>query len=83
MSDVDTTIFALQRNWDMVSTAVDGVEDETLKQMPNDESNSMAWLVWHMTRVEDRFHPHSLPGRGTIVDGGGLARQVWHGGRPR
>ena len=55
MSDVDTTIFALQRNWDMVSTAVDGVDDDTLKAMPNSDSNSMAWLVWHMTRVADRF----------------------------
>ena len=55
MTDVDTTIFALQRNWDMVSTAVDGVDDDTLNRMPNDESNSMAWLVWHMTRVADRL----------------------------
>ncbi len=55
MSDVDTTIFALQRNWDMVSTAVDGVDDDTLNLMPNDASNSMSWLVWHMTRVADRL----------------------------
>ncbi len=55
MSDVATTIFALQRNWDMVTTAVEGVDDDTLGVMPNEASNSMAWLVWHMTRVVDRF----------------------------
>jgi hypothetical protein len=55
MSDVATTILALQRNWDMVTSAVEGVDDETLGRMPNDASNSMAWLVWHMTRVADRF----------------------------
>lgn len=55
MSDAATTIFALQRNWDMVSNAVAGVDDATLASMPNDQSNSIAWLVWHMTRVADRF----------------------------
>ena len=55
MSDAATTIFALQRNWDMVSTAVEGVDDATLSCMPNEQSNSIAWLVWHMTRVVDRF----------------------------
>ncbi len=55
MSDAATIIFALQRNWDMVSSAVEGVDDETLSRMPNGQSNSIAWLVWHMTRVADRF----------------------------
>ena len=55
MSDAATTIFALQRNWDMVASAVDGVDDDTLNSMPNDVSNSMSWLVWHMTRVVDRL----------------------------
>ena len=73
MSDVDTTIFALQRNWDMVSTAVDGVDDDTLKRMPNDESNSMAWLVWHMTRVEDRFIHARFQDAGQLWTAGG-----WH-----
>ena len=73
MSDIDTTIFALQRNWDMVSTAVDGVDDDTLKQMPNDVSNSMAWLVWHMTRVEDRFIHTRFQDAGQLWKEGG-----WH-----
>ena len=55
MAATDTTIFALQRNWDMVSSAVAGVDDATLERMPNDQSNPMNWLVWHMTRVVDRF----------------------------
>ena len=73
MSDVDTTIFALQRNWDMVSTAVDGVDDDTLNRMPNDESNSMAWLVWHMTRIADRFIHTRFQDMGQLWTAGG-----WH-----
>ncbi len=55
MSDAAATIFALERNWSMVSSAVEGVDDDTLSRLPNDQSNSIAWLVWHMTRVADRF----------------------------
>ena len=73
MPDVATTIFALQRNWDMVSTAVDGVDDDALSRMPNDQSNSIAWLVWHMTRVVDRFIHSRFQDTGQLWTAGG-----WH-----
>lgn len=73
MADTATTIFALQRNWDMVSTAVEGVDDEALFLMPNDQSNSIAWLVWHMTRVADRFIHSRFQETGQLWTAGG-----WH-----
>ena len=73
MSDVATTLFALQRNWDMVSTAVAGVDDAALARMPNGQSNSMAWLVWHMARVADRLIHGRLQNAGQIWTDGG-----WH-----
>jgi hypothetical protein len=39
----------------MVSGAVDGLDDAALSQRPNAQSNSMSWLIWHMSRVADRF----------------------------
>ena len=71
MAVTDTTIFALNRNWDMVANAVAGVDDETLGRMPNDQSNPMNWLVWHMTRVVDRFIHSRFQETG----------QVWNSGR--
>ena len=82
MSDTATTIFALQRNWDMVSTAVAGVDDAALARMPNDQSNSIAWLVWHMTRVVDRFIHGRFLDTGQVMDRWRLAREVRHGRRP-
>ena len=73
MSDAATTIFSLQRNWDMVSTAVAGVDDATLVQMPNEQSNSIAWLVWHMTRVADRFIHTRFQDTGQLWTAGGWA----------
>ena len=73
MAATDTTIFALNRHWDMVSNAVAGVGDATLAAMPNDQSNPMNWLVWHMTRVADRLVHGRLQDTGQVWNTGG-----WH-----
>ena len=55
MSATETAMSALERNWGMVDRALDDVDDAMLGGQPNDQSNSMGWLLWHMTRVVDRF----------------------------
>ena len=55
MSATETAISALERNWGMVDRALEDVDDEMLGSQPNDQSNSMGWLLWHMTRIVDRF----------------------------
>jgi|SRR5579862_4106073 len=35
--------------------ALDGATAEQLVQRPGEQSNSIAWLVWHLTRVQDRL----------------------------
>ena len=46
---------ALERNWTMVDTALEGLEDATLARQPNPQCNSIAWTLWHMNRVLDTF----------------------------
>ena len=55
MSATETAISALERNWGMVDRALEDVDDEMLGSQPNDQSNSMGWLLWHMSRIVDRF----------------------------
>ena len=55
MSATETAISALERNWGMVDKALEDVDDELIGSQPNDQSNSMGWLLWHMSRVVDRF----------------------------
>ena len=38
-----------------LNIALEGITDEQLTYRPNDHSNSIAWLVWHLTRVQDRI----------------------------
>ena len=46
---------ALERNWTMVDTALEGLDDATLARQPNRQCNSIAWTLWHMNRVLDTF----------------------------
>ncbi|MQG34126.1 MAG: DinB family protein [SAR202 cluster bacterium] len=62
MPENTTIVEALRRNWEMVSAAVAEVDEDTLNTRPNPDSNSMSWLIWHMTRVTDRFIHYRIAG---------------------
>jgi uncharacterized damage-inducible protein DinB len=36
-----------------IATAIDGLDAETLTTIPEPGTNSIGWLIWHLTRVED------------------------------
>ncbi|HEY8340255.1 MAG TPA: DUF664 domain-containing protein [Egibacteraceae bacterium] len=38
---------------ELVHAAVEGLSQEQLTWRPDPRSNSIAWLVWHLTRVQD------------------------------
>ena len=44
---------ALGRVRELVHAAVEGLSDDDLAWRPDPEANSIAWLVWHLTRIED------------------------------
>jgi Protein of unknown function (DUF664) len=44
---------AFERVLQTATGAVDGLTDEQLATRPAHDANSIAWLVWHLTRVQD------------------------------
>ena len=56
----ESVMWALERNWEMVDAALEGLDEATMAMRPNDESNSIAWIFWHMNRVVDTFILHRL-----------------------
>jgi Protein of unknown function (DUF664) len=60
---------ALGRVPDLVHGAVDGLSDDDLAWRPDPEANSIAWLVWHLTRIEDD-HVAGVAGTGQVWDDG-------------
>jgi len=44
---------AFGRIREIVEATLDGLEDEALVRRPAGNGNSIAWLIWHLGRVED------------------------------
>jgi len=55
MSASETGLTALERNWGMVDRALEELDDSVIAARPNDDSNSIGWLLFHKTRIADRF----------------------------
>jgi hypothetical protein len=53
MTSTDVLVDAFERIRDAVHPAVNGLSLNELTYRPDPESNSIAWLVWHLTRIQD------------------------------
>jgi hypothetical protein len=53
MTSSDVLVDAFERIRDAVHPAVNALSLEELAFRPDPESNSIAWLAWHLTRVQD------------------------------
>ncbi len=52
--DVDGYLVELYgRLPDLVRAAVEGLDEEQLTAAPGEAANPIAWLIWHLTRVQD------------------------------
>jgi len=40
---------------EFVTRRLESLDDATLARQPSDQCNSIAWLLWHMSRVVDTF----------------------------
>lgn len=72
MRSADVLTDAFQRVRDAVHPAVNGLSVEELTFRPDAESNSIAWLVWHLTRIQDD-HVAALAGVPQAWTSGGWA----------
>ncbi|NYI44681.1 putative damage-inducible protein DinB [Nocardioides aromaticivorans] len=53
MSPADLLIDSLGRVLESVEAVLDGASDDLLAERPGPDANTIAWLVWHLTRVQD------------------------------
>ena len=63
---------AFGRIQEVVHATVEGLPDDVLSTRPDDSGNSIAWLVWHLTRIQDDH----------LADAGGYEQVItadgWH-----
>ncbi len=53
MDTADVLRDSFQRIRDQLAVVFDGSSEEQLAYRPHEDANSIAWLVWHLTRVHD------------------------------
>ncbi|MCU1532190.1 MAG: hypothetical protein JWO49_1761 [Arthrobacter sp.] len=53
MKSNELLLDAFGRIRDTVADALEDVDDESLVRRPAGSGNSIAWLIWHLSRVED------------------------------
>ncbi|MCQ4206126.1 mycothiol transferase [Streptomyces longispororuber] len=69
MRSHEVLIEGYNRIQEEVHAVVDGLSADDLHVRPGDAANSVAWLIWHLTRVQDDH----------VADAAGL-EQVWLAG---
>jgi hypothetical protein len=70
MDTRDILIDAFGRVRGVVHAVVDGLDPAHLTYRPDADANSIAWLLWHLTRIEDS-HVADLAGRDQDYVAGG------------
>lgn len=53
MKSNELLLDAFARIRETVAATLDGIDDEALARRPGGSGNSIGWLVWHLSRVED------------------------------
>ncbi|MGZ4662698.1 MAG: DinB family protein, partial [Arthrobacter sp.] len=53
MKSNELLLDAFGRIRETVAETLEGVQDEALIRRPAGNGNSIAWLIWHLSRVED------------------------------
>ncbi|MBB6404238.1 mycothiol transferase [Arthrobacter sp. AZCC_0090] len=53
MKSNELLLDAFGRIRDIVEVTLEGLDDESLLRRPAGRGNSIAWLIWHLSRVED------------------------------
>ena len=72
MEATELAIAALKPSYSVLERAADGQSDEQLYHLPTPDSNSIAWLVWHLSRWKDN-NAARISGRPPVWEGEGWA----------
>jgi hypothetical protein len=74
MEATELAIAALTRSYGILERAADGLSDEQFHHLPTPDSNSIAWLVWHLSRWKDN-NASRLSGQQSVWEGQGWAEK--------
>ena len=74
MTGTDLLLDAFERIPEQVHSVLDGLTYDQLTFRVDREANSIAWLIWHLSRIEDD-HIAEVAGRSQVWTSGGWAQR--------
>lgn len=74
MDTTDLLLEAFGRIAPIATSAVEGLDADALNARPDAEANPIAWLVWHLARVQDD-HVAEVAGREQVWTAGGWSER--------
>ena len=83
MTPAEVLVDALNRTAEGAESLLEGLSDDDLAHRPTADANSIAWLVWHIARVQDD-HVAGVSGLEQVytaqgyADRFGLPFTYWH-----
>lgn len=63
-----SAVMAQEGGWSLHDEVVEGLTEAHLRWQPSAGANSIAWLLWHMTRIEDVTMNLLVAGQPQVVD---------------
>ncbi len=76
METKDVIMDSLNESWGYLTRALDGLTQEEIEWTPAAHSNSIGFLVWHVTRAEDNWINSVIGGGSNIYETGGWRERL-------
>ena len=76
MDAKELILASLDQSWGFLTRALDGLTQEEVAWRPAPESNSIAFILWHMTRVEDFFVNRVVQRRDEVYEAEGWREKL-------
>jgi len=70
-ANVHTAAVSGGEYWSLYDEVLDGLSDAQVKAIPRPGLNSIAWLLWHITRIEDMTINHLVFAQPQVLFSGG------------
>lgn len=74
LTSADLLVDAFGRIQEEVHAAVEGLDEGSLTWRADPEANTIAWLVWHLSRVQDDHLAHAFAAEQAWLHDGWVAR---------
>ena len=68
--------YSLNQSQSYLKRALEGLTQEDVSWAPADDSNNIAFIIWHMARVEDYFFTRVIQRRAEVYEEGGWAEKL-------